>query len=75
MNTAEIREELRNLIDQENDYSILEAIKTLLKKSSLDPVLKDKLISRAMKSEADIAEVRVMDRQEFEEKLNGRMGA
>ena len=75
MNTAEIREELRNLIDQENDYSILEAIKTLLKKSSLDPVLKDKLISRAMKSEADIAEGRVMDRQEFEEKLNGRMGA
>ena len=74
MGTVELRKELKGLIEKENDRSILEAIKTLLKKTRPDSTLKDKLTSRAAKSEEDITAGRVMDRQEFEQKLNGRLG-
>ena len=40
----------------------------------LDPVLKDKLTSRALKAERDIAEGRTMTREELEQKLNARLG-
>lgn len=74
MSTIDIKTELRTLIEKENDHHILEAIKTLLKKSSLDPHLKEKLTNRALKSEEDIAAGRVMERKEFEQKLNDRLG-
>ena len=74
MKTEDIKTELRELIEKETDSSILEAIKTLLKKSSLNPVLKQKLTSRALKASEDIAAGRVMDRKELELKLNGRSG-
>lgn len=74
MKTEDIKTELRELIEKETDSSILEAIKTLLKKSSLNPVLKQKLTSRALKANEDIAAGRVMDRKELELKLNGRSG-
>ena len=74
METVDIKTELQALIENETDNSILEAIKTLLKKSSLDPILKQKLTSRALKAEEDIATGRVMDRKELESKLNSRLG-
>lgn len=74
MKAIEIKIQLHNLIDQENDIYILEAIMTLLKKSSLNPVLKEKLTIRALQSEEDIKEGRVFSRQQAEEKLNKRMG-
>ncbi len=74
MGKADIKAELQVLIQNETDDSILEAIRTLLKKSSLDPILKQKLTSRALRAEEDIASGRVMDRQELEKKLNGRLG-
>ena len=74
MKAVDIKTELRELIEKETDSSILEAIKTLLKKSSLNPVLKQKLTSRALKADEDIAAGRVMDREELESKLNGRLG-
>ena len=57
MEPIDIKEELRTLIEKENDLHILEAIKTLLVKSSLDPILKEKLTSRALKAEEDIKAV------------------
>jgi hypothetical protein len=72
--TADIKTELQELIKSETDNSILEAIRTLLKKSSLDPILKKKLTSRALKAEEDIAVGRVMDRKELEKKSNNRLG-
>ena len=72
METVDIKAELQALIEKETDNSILEAIRTLLKKSSLDPTLKRKLTSRALKAEDDIAAGRVMDRQELEKRLNNR---
>lgn len=74
MKAEDIKTELRELIEKETDSSILEAIKTLLKKSSLNPVLKQKLTSRALKANEDIAAGRVMDRKELESKLIGRSG-
>lgn len=74
MKAEDIKAELRELIDKETDSSILEAIKTLLKKSGLNPVLKEKLTSRALKADEDIATGRVMDRKELESKLNSRLG-
>ena len=74
MKTVDIKQELRSLIDQEKDLHILEAIKTLLQKSSLNPVLKEKLTSRALKSEKDIKEGKVYTRAEMEKKLDSRLG-
>ena len=74
MKTIDIKQELRELIEKEQDLHILEAIKTLLVKSSLDPVLKEKLTSRALKAEEDIQAGRVFTRKEFEKKLDNRLG-
>ena len=74
MKAEDIKTELRELIEKETDSSILEAIKTLLKKSSLNPILKEKLTFRALKAEQDISSGQVMDRKELETKLNGRLG-
>ena len=74
MRAVDIKTELRELIEKETDNSILEAIKTLLKKSSLNPALKEKLTSRALKAEKDISAGRVMDRKELESKLNDKLG-
>ena len=74
MKAEDIKTELRELIEKETDSSILEAIKTLLKKSSLNLILKEKLTFRALKAEQDISSGQVMDRKELETKLNGRLG-
>jgi hypothetical protein len=74
MKAVDIKTELRELIEKETDRSILEAIKTLLKKSSLNPVLKQQLTSRALKADEDIAAGRVLDRKELESKLDVRLG-
>lgn len=74
MKAVDIKTELRELIEKETDKSILEAIKTLLKKSSLNATLKEKLTSRALKAEEDISAGRVMDRKELESKLNDKLG-
>ena len=74
MRVTDIKQELRTLIEKENDLHILEAIKTLLVKSSLDPVLKEKLTSRALKAEEDIKAGKVYTREELENKLDCRLG-
>jgi hypothetical protein len=74
MKTTDIKQELRTLIEKEKDLHILEAIKTLLVKSSLDPILKEKLTSRALKAEEDILAGRVYTRKEFEKRLDKRLG-
>jgi len=73
MKTIDIKQELRNLIEKEDDLHLLEAIKRLLVKSSLDPLLKNKLASRALKAEEDIKAGRVYKREEFEKKLDDKL--
>ena len=74
MGIVNIKTEIQILIEKETDSSILEAIRTLLKKSRLNPKLKEKLTSRALKSEEDISAGRVMERKELEQKLNDKLG-
>jgi hypothetical protein len=74
MKSTDIKQELRMLIEKEKDLHILEVITTLLIKSSLDPILKEKLTSRALKAEEDIQTGRVYTREEFEKKLDNRLG-
>tara|TARA_R110001599_G_scaffold221395_7_gene420034 strand:+ start:318 stop:461 length:144 start_codon:yes stop_codon:yes gene_type:complete len=45
----------------------------LLVKSSLDPNLREKLTSRALKAEEDIKAGKVYTREEFEKKLDSRL--
>lgn len=65
MSAIAIKTELKELIEQERDLSILKAIKALLKKTTLDSVLREKLTSRAIRSEEDINEGRVLNRAEI----------
>jgi len=69
MNTTNLRLELKQMIDNETDPQILKAVKTLLKKTTLDPVLKEKLTHRALKSEENIQEGKTYGREDFEKNL------
>ena len=64
MSTIEIKSELQQMIEREMDMRVLEAIRTILQKTSLDPVLKEKLTSRALQSEQDISLGKVFANEE-----------
>lgn len=68
MATTDIKVELKRLIDQEVDNNVLEALKTLLNTSKLNITLKEKLNSRALKSEQDIKNQNVYTQDEIREK-------
>ncbi|GAB2490996.1 hypothetical protein [Algoriphagus taiwanensis] len=74
MKVPGIKEELKTLIEKEDDFQLLESIKTLLVKSSFDPVLKEKLTSRALKAEKDILAGRLYSREELEKILEAKLG-
>lgn len=68
-----MRLELKSLIDNETDPQILKAVRTLLQKSALDPLLKEKLTSRAKQSEENIKKGNTFQREDFEKKLQGKV--
>ncbi len=68
MVTTDIKVEPKKLIDQELDNNVLEALKTLLNTSKLNITLKEKLNSRALKSEQDIKKQNVYTQDEIREK-------
>lgn len=70
MTAIELKKELKALIDQEADTGILEAIKTLLKRTSREEEWKEKLTSRALKSREDIKAGRLLSREEVEEQTD-----
>ncbi len=74
MAATDIKHELRTLIEKENDLHILEEVRALLVKSSLDPMLKEKLTSRALRADEDIKAGRVYTREELEKRLDNRLG-
>ncbi|MCH7413696.1 hypothetical protein MM213_09380 [Belliella sp. R4-6] len=74
MGAINIKEEIRSLIEKENDHHVLELIKNLLTKSSLEPILKEKLTSRALNAEKNIREGEVYTREEVEKKLENSLG-
>jgi hypothetical protein len=68
MSTTDIKTELRRMIEEETDISILEAIRTILQKAALNPELKQKLTARASQSEHDIAAGHLYTKEEVIER-------
>jgi len=64
MSAVEIKTELQQMIENETDLSVLQAIRTILLKTGLNPILKEKLTLRALKSEEDIKSGRVFSKEE-----------
>ncbi len=60
-----IKTQLKKLIDEEQDVSVLKAIRILLQKTNSEIILKQKLTSRALKSESDIKEGRLLSKREI----------
>ena len=59
-----------------SNEKIIDKLESLLEKEkrNLDPILKEKLTSRALKANEDIKEGRVYSRKEAEAELKRRMG-
>lgn len=74
MSAIELKAELKQLIEQQKDMSLLKAIKTLLQKAGLDTTLREKLTSRALKAEKDIKAGRVLSKEEMIRKTNKIIG-
>ena len=70
---VDIKAELQELIAQENDVDILQAIRTLLQKTRIDPVWQDKLTRRAQQAEQDIQTGRLYSREQVVERTNGKL--
>ena len=52
------------MIEHETDMTVLQAIRTILQKTSLNPVLKEKLTVRALRSEEEIKGGHVLGKDE-----------
>lgn len=67
--TLKIKRELIELIEAQEDVSVLKAIKTLLNVSTSDlkPITKEELIERALQSEEDINNGSVFSLEEVRE--------
>jgi hypothetical protein len=72
MSAIEIKTELQQMIEREKDMSVLEAIRTILQKTSLNPMLKEKLTARALKSEKDITEGHLFRKEEVAQRTERR---
>ena len=56
-----------------SDVDILQAIRTLLQKTHIDPVWQDKLTRRAQQAEQDIQAGRFYSREQVVERTNGKL--
>ena len=74
MGVPELKTELQKMIEQENDVNILKALRTILEKTTLDPVLKEKLTSRALKSEEDIKAGYLLNKEHMIKRTNDHLG-
>lgn len=70
MTAPELKTELQRMIEQETDINVLKAIRTILQKTSLNPILKEKLTSRALTSEDDIKAGRLFSKEEVIKRIN-----
>jgi hypothetical protein len=74
MKTIDIKTELKSLIDQETNLSLLETVKALFKQKDFDPSIEKEMISRTLESEQDIKEGKFYTIDEAESELNKRLG-
>ena len=71
--TVDIKAELQELIAQESDVDILQAIRTLLQKTRLDSVWQQKLTQRAQQAEQDIQAGRFLSREQVVQRTNAKL--
>lgn len=69
-NKGHLKSELVEMIEQETDTHVLEAIYTLLSRTSLNPLLREKLTIRALKAEEDIKSGRLFSSDEIKARTN-----
>lgn len=74
MKAADIKSELKSLIDQETNLSLLETVKALFAQKDFDPSIEKEMVSRALKSEQNIKEGKVYTIEEAAARLNERLG-
>ena len=74
MGDTNIKIELQELLAKENDLNVLEAIRSILIRTNLDPVLKAKLSLRALNAEQNIQEEKVFNRKDVEQRINSKFG-
>ena len=74
MKPIDIKIELKSLIDQETNLSLLETVKALFEQKDFDPLIEKEMISRALDAEQDIKEGKVYTLDEAEAVLNKRLG-
>ncbi|MGB3850825.1 MAG: hypothetical protein WA958_12720 [Tunicatimonas sp.] len=70
---VDIKAELQELIAQESDVDILQAIRTLLQKTRLDTTWQEKLIRRAQRAEIDIQAGRLYNREQVVAQTNRKI--
>jgi hypothetical protein len=70
METTTIKEELKQMIDLEENPDVLQSIKDLLSNQPIDPILREKLMSRAYKSLEDIKAGKVHTTEEVIRRTN-----
>lgn len=71
MNTLEMKQELKRLIESESNPDILSSLYEILNKSAgKAEVLRAKLISRAQQANEDIANNRIMNREDIERRTD-----
>ena len=71
---AEIKQEIKNLIEQETNLELLEMIKAMFTHDRYDTVTEKEMISRALASENDIKDCRTMTIDEAEARINKHLG-
>lgn len=74
MKAVDIKIELKNLIEQETNLSLLETVKALFTQKDFEPSIEEEMISRARKSEQDIKEGNVYTVEEADARLNKQLG-
>jgi hypothetical protein len=65
MDTIDLKEEIKQMIDSVDDPAILQSIRELLFPEEANPIYRENLISGAIKSEEDIKAGKVYSEREF----------
>jgi len=68
-----LKEEIKELVDQEENTDRLEKVKTLLMENHSDPAMKEWMTQRALKAEEDYKAGRVHSVEEVREHLLSRL--
>ncbi|MCY7410387.1 MAG: hypothetical protein LH473_08950 [Chitinophagales bacterium] len=67
-----LKEEIKGLIDHEENIDRLEAVKIILKEEYLEPKMKEWMTERALKANDDIANERVIKQEDVYDSIKSK---